>query len=139
MGIINKMKLLVTIAALTGVDSFQPSRNFAIISGARRGIPSQLFIDEHKPYPSQTTTTALFPAQSGTADSLVHRASKSLKASTWLSWWSQVILTVVSAVTFDNDINIYLTLITFLNFLVDSLKIIFKFHYDFRYRYGVLR
>ena len=103
MGIINKMKLFVTIAALTGVDSFQPSRNFAIISGARRGIPSQLFIDEHKPHPSQTTTAALFPAQSGTADSLVYRASKSLKASTWLSWWSQVILTVVSAVTFDKD------------------------------------
>ena len=102
MGIINKLKLLVTISAVAGVVSFQPSRNFAIISGARSGNPSQLLfrIDEHKPHlSSQTTTTTLFSSQSGT-DSLVYRASKSLKASTWLSWWSQVILTVISAVTF---------------------------------------
>lgn len=101
MGIINKLKLLVIISALAGVVSFQPSRNFAIISSARSGNPSQLLfrIDEHKPNLSQTTTTTLFSSQSGT-DSLVYRASKSLTASTWLSWWSQVILTVISAVTF---------------------------------------
>lgn len=101
MGIINKLKLLVTISALAGVVSFQPSRNFARISGARSGNPYQLLfrIDEHKPNLSQTTTTTLFSSQSGT-DSLVYRASTSLTASTWLSWWSQVILTVISAVTF---------------------------------------
>ena len=102
MEIINKLKLLVTVVALAGVVSFQPSRNYAIISGARSGNPSQLFrIIDHKPHllSQTTTTTTLFSSQSGT-DSLVYRASKSLKASTWLSWWSQVILTVISAVTF---------------------------------------
>eukprot|EP00584_Thalassiosira_punctigera_P022435 CAMPEP_0172561008 /NCGR_PEP_ID=MMETSP1067-20121228/91134_1 /TAXON_ID=265564 ORGANISM="Thalassiosira punctigera, Strain Tpunct2005C2" /NCGR_SAMPLE_ID=MMETSP1067 /ASSEMBLY_ACC=CAM_ASM_000444 /LENGTH=292 /DNA_ID=CAMNT_0013350951 /DNA_START=130 /DNA_END=1008 /DNA_ORIENTATION=- len=33
-------------------------------------------------------------------DPLIYRTSKSLRASSWLSWWSQVILTVISSVTF---------------------------------------
>jgi hypothetical protein len=36
----------------------------------------------------------------GEVDSLILRTSKSLRASSWLSWWSQVILTVISSVTF---------------------------------------
>lgn len=36
----------------------------------------------------------------GEVDSLILSTSKSLRASSWLSWWSQVILTVISSVTF---------------------------------------
>ncbi|KAL7533609.1 hypothetical protein ACHAWF_004556, partial [Thalassiosira exigua] len=31
---------------------------------------------------------------------LVYRASRALRASSWFSWWSQLILTVISAITF---------------------------------------
>lgn len=33
-------------------------------------------------------------------DSLIYRTSKVLRASSWFSWWSQVILTVISSITF---------------------------------------
>lgn len=40
------------------------------------------------------------PASNNDVDSLVNLASKKLTAAGWFSWWSQVILTVISSVTF---------------------------------------
>lgn len=39
-------------------------------------------------------------SSSSSIDPLITRASLTLRASSWVSWWSQLILTVVSAVTF---------------------------------------
>lgn len=47
-----------------------------------------------------TTQRSSTQGSNSDVDSLVYRASKTLTASTWLSWWSQVILTVISSVTF---------------------------------------
>jgi magnesium-transporting ATPase (P-type) len=102
MGQNSKQQHLVAIIALAGlvvVSSFQPSRNLARVF--RRANPSRFssgacrLIERKQP----TQFTTLFSAQSET-DPLVYRASKNLTASSWLSWWSQVILTVISAVTF---------------------------------------
>lgn len=38
--------------------------------------------------------------QQSTIDPLILRTSKALRSSSWFSWWAQVILTVVSSITF---------------------------------------
>ena len=52
-----------------------------------------------------TSSSALFLTNANDAnideiDPLIYRTSKLLKRSSWFSWWSQVILTVISSVTF---------------------------------------
>jgi hypothetical protein len=98
----NITKQVALIALVGAVAAFQqPSRNVVIARRVRQGNPSQpplaIFQSVRKQQTTQSTT--LFSAQSDN-DPLVYRASKTLTASSWLSWWSQVILTVISAVTF---------------------------------------
>jgi len=54
-----------------------------------------------KRYDSVHTSKYLSPSSGGQTDSsLILRTSKAIRASSWLSWWSQLILTVISTVTF---------------------------------------
>ena len=98
----NITKQLALIALVGAVTAFQqPSKKNAVIARVRQAYPqpppSAVFQSARKQKPTQSTT--LCSAQSDN-DPLVYRASKNLTASSWVSWWSQVILTVVSAVTF---------------------------------------
>jgi hypothetical protein len=64
----------------------------------------------HIPNTRKSTTTILYSQLSATSspnnnnegdiDSLILRTSNVLRASSWFSWWSQVILTVISSITF---------------------------------------
>lgn len=100
--IINQVAAPLIIALAAGVVAAfqQPSRNVVIARANRPLPPLAVFRSVHKQHQQQPTqSTALFSSQSDN-DPLVYRASKNLTASAWLSWWSQVILTVISAVTF---------------------------------------
>lgn len=90
-------KVAALFATCVGVvAAFQnPSRN--VLSTRVQEHPSQLIMPSAVFQKQQSTT--LFATQSD-SDPLVYRASQALLASSWLSWWSQVILTVISAVTF---------------------------------------
>mmetsp|Transcript_1490 Transcript_1490/g.2520 ORF Transcript_1490/g.2520 Transcript_1490/m.2520 type:complete len:264 (-) Transcript_1490:8-799(-) len=98
MGTSTKKVALSFVVSVGVVAAFQnPSRN--VISTPVRQetlaqLPSAVFRKQQ-----YTQSTALFSTQSD-SDPLVYRASQALLASSWLSWWTQVILTVISAVTF---------------------------------------
>mmetsp|Transcript_17162 Transcript_17162/g.25419 ORF Transcript_17162/g.25419 Transcript_17162/m.25419 type:complete len:267 (+) Transcript_17162:46-846(+) len=99
----NMSKQVALIAVLVGaVTAFQqPSRN-VLITRVRQAPPSQppsAVLESVHIQKQSTQSTTLFSTQSDN-DPLVYRASQALLASSWLSWWSQVILTVISAVTF---------------------------------------
>ena len=88
---------LITIV-FGAVAGFQPS---AAITRVRHVTPShnQSTVFDTLYKRQSLKCTSLSSTQSD-SDPLVVRASSALTASSWLSWWSQVILTVISAVTF---------------------------------------
>mmetsp|Transcript_16483 Transcript_16483/g.23334 ORF Transcript_16483/g.23334 Transcript_16483/m.23334 type:complete len:262 (+) Transcript_16483:45-830(+) len=96
MGNITKQVAIIAVS-VCAVGAFQmPSRNVLITRGPQANLsPPAAFKQKQQ----STQPTTLFSSQSNN-DPLVYRASQALLASAWLSWWSQVILTVISAVTF---------------------------------------
>lgn len=87
--------------SVTGVEAFQ------LASPTQHTVPlslSSLTPHHHRVVPTTqprvSSTNLSSSAFDGQVDSLVLKASKSLTASSWLSWWSQLILTVVSSITF---------------------------------------
>ncbi len=98
MGNITKQVVIIAVS-VCAVAAFQtPSRN-VVITRVRQAQVSQPPSAVFKQKQQSTQSTTLFSSKSDN-DPLVYRASQALLASSWLSWWSQVILTVISAVTF---------------------------------------
>ena len=82
---------------LSGVGSFQLSPTRTI---ATRGI-----ITHHNNYhliKQQTSSLSSYKSDNNDQqiDSLIYSTSKVLRSTSWFSWWSQVILTVISSITF---------------------------------------
>ena len=82
---------------VSGVGSFQLSPTRTI---ATRGI-----ITHHNNYhliKQQTSSLSSYNSDNNDQkiDSLIYSTSKVLRSTSWFSWWSQVILTVISSITF---------------------------------------
>ena len=113
--------LVLTALALlggSGGDAFQflSATRGASVGGRYRSLSSSihhpintcktLYSNQHDvKSTTATSSSALFLTNANDAnideiDPLIYRTSKLLKRSSWFSWWSQVILTVISSITF---------------------------------------
>lgn len=86
---------------VSGVGSFQLSPTRTI---ATRGIISH-HNNYHNLIKQQQTSSSLSSYNNNSnndqqIDSLIYSTSKVLRSTSWFSWWSQVILTVISSITF---------------------------------------
>ena len=94
----------ITIAMSTysmSTDAFVPCTSRVItpqFCNDHAKVPIKQIITPHQTYTSIQTHHNL--SQESNTDTLVFKASKNLTTAAWFSWWSQVILTVISSVTF---------------------------------------
>lgn len=67
--------------------------------GTTRALTTRSTFNKPSTHPLRLSSAPAYDDDSG-IDPLIARTSQRLKACSWISWWSQLVLTVISAVTF---------------------------------------
>ncbi len=99
--VVGRRRYEPSIASLRScnVDHIHHPHNIAATSLRPNHLRLQIPVSSTSTYLS-ATSPAKKNNEDEIIDSLILRTSNALRASSWLSWWSQVILTVISSITF---------------------------------------